>query len=718
MAVKMCWIFLILIGLLHGSALAGSSFQPTNALNNIESNNSLVNSSITNNESVRAEMLKLPLSFIENQGQFSSDVKFMVKTSLETIYFTPSDVLFALSSKNDTSIIRMSFVGAGPRKLVGEGLLPGTANFFIGSNSSKWITDISTYDSVKYESLYPGVDLVFKGTEGNLKHELLLRPGADPDEIILAYNGQDNLSLDKDGSILIKAAAGILTDSAPFCYQEVNGTRVIVEGKYRRIDDRRIGFEIENYNTSLPLVIDPLLRYSTYLGGRNADQGTGIAVDGRGNVYVTGWTNSINFPTENAYHAANAGEFDAFVTELSSAGNKLIYSTYLGGKKDDVSNGIAVDGRGNAYVTGFTSSTDFPTENAYQPANAGGCDAFVAKLNSAGNRLVYSTYLGGSVDDKGNGIAVDSSGNAYITGSTSSTGFPIKNPYQAANAGISDAFVTKLNSAGNRLAYSTYLGGSSSDLGNGIAIDYSGNAYVIGKTNSTNFPTENAYQPANAGAYDAFIAKLNSEGNKLAYSTYLGGSSVDVGYSIAVDYIHNAYVTGFTSSADFPTKDPYQAKKSGCTDAFVSKLSPAGNKLIYSTYLGGNSCDVGYGIALDIIGNAYVAGIAPSKDFSIKNPYQAANAGGSDVFVAKLSSIKNRLVYSTYLGGSDEDWGKSIAVDRSCEAYVAGWTNSTNFPTKKAYQAANAGENDALIAVFKKTLLIAPSKPSGPLSVK
>jgi len=683
-------------------------------LTNSSQNISLSPSAI-NNESVQASMLKLPLSFIENRGQSSSDVKFMIKTSSQIVFFAPSEVVFALSGGNNSSIVHMGFEGSKPCQIIGEDQLPGTANFFIGNDSSKWVTEIPTYSAIRYEDLYPGIDLAFKGTEGNLKHELLLKPGADPAKIVMVYSGHDDLSIDKNGSILIKTAAGNLTDSAPFCYQDVNGSRAIVEGKYRKVDDKKIGFEISNYNHGLPLVIDPLLRYSTYLGDRNFDQGAGIAVDSSGNVYVAGVTNSTSFPTENAFQPTNGGMFDTFVAKLNPAGNELVYSTYLGGSDDDWGNGIALDSRGSAYVTGWTTSTNFPAKNPYQAANAGGSDAFVARLNPAGNELAYSTYLGGSVDDFGNGITVDRGGNAYVTGQASSKNFPIKNAYQPANAGGSDAFVAKLSPTGNKLIYSTYLGGSDRDDGRAIAIDYSDNAYVTGQTNSTNFPTRNAYQPKNGGKFDVFVTKLSSTGNKLAYSTYLGGSNSDVGYGIDVDRRGDSYVTGFTTSENFPTKNPYQPTIAKCSDAFVTELSHAGSELIYSTYLGGDSCDVGYGIDVDYRGNAYVAGIAPSTDFPTKNPYQVANAGGCDVFVAKLNPAVNKLVYSTYLGGSGEDWGKGIALDSRGNAYVAGWTDSTNFPTKSAFQAVNAGEYDAFIAVFAKAPPNTPSKPSGPI---
>ncbi len=719
MAVKTCVILLITIGLLVGPSLADSSFKPTNVLNSIESNNTQINTSAIDNESVRAEMLNLPLSFIENRGQTSNDVKFMVKTSSETIYFAPSNVLFALSSKNNASIVRMSFEGANPGQLAGEGLLPGTANFFIGNNSSKWITDIPTYGSVKYESLYPGVDLVFKGTEGNLKHVLLLKPGVDPTKIVLAYSGQDSLNLDKNGSILIKTAAGDLTDSAPFCYQDVNGSRMIVEGKYRRIDDKKIGFEINNYNKSLPLVIDPLLRYSTYLGGAEDDKGNGIAVDGYGNAYVTGSTFSSDFPIKNAYQSNNGGNFDAFITKLSHGGASLIYSTYLGGGKDDYGMGIAVDRSNSAYVTGTTNSTDFPTEKPFQAANAGGNDTIVVKLSPTGNKLVYSTYLGGAKDDEGWGIAVSNGNNAYVTGRTNSTDFPTKNAYQAANAGENDTFVTKLGPGGMSLIYSTYLGGSDDDGGTGIALDRSDNAYVTGETGSTNFPTRNAYQKKNAGGLDAFVAKLNSAGKTLFYSTYLGGSELDDGMGIAVDRSYNVYVTGWTYSDNFPTENPLQAANAGHDDAFVTKLNPTGRKLVYSTYLGGSEYDEGQRIAVDHSDNTYVAGATSSTDFRTKNAYQKTYGGGcDDAFVAKLSPAGNNLVYSTYLGGNGFDWGSDVAVDGSDDVYVTGCTFSTNFPTGNAYQDRNAGGNDAFITDFTKAPPDTPSKPSGPVSDK
>ena len=327
------------------------------------------------------------------------------------------------------------------------------------------------------------------------------------------------------------------------------------------------------------------LVFSTFLGG-NEDEGYGIAVDGAGSAYVTGLTYSTDFPTQSAYQATLRGTYNAFVTKLTPAGDALAYSTYLGGSGlGDAGWGIAVDGAGSAYVTGYTQSTNFPTQSAYQASYQGGIqDAFVTKLTPTGNALVYSTYLGGSSWDGGYGIAVDGAGSAYVTGGTTSWNFPTQSAYQATNQGVGNAFVTKLAPAGNALVYSTCLGGSGNDQAYGIAVDAAGSAYVTGLTSSTNFPTESAYQPTDqGGGWDAFVAKLTPAGNALAYSTYLGGSDRDFVFGIAVDGAGSAYVTGTTRSANFPTQSPYQAtSQGGPEDAFVTKLTLAAGPTISS----------------------------------------------------------------------------------------------------------------------------------------
>jgi hypothetical protein len=466
----------------------------------------------------------------------------------------------------------------------------------------------------------------------------------------------------------------------------VNGTG-LASPKFALNSENTLGFAADGQSLTQANSGTLMLSYSTYLGGDGGDGGQAIAVDGSGYAYLTGWTNSSNFPTLNPYQGTfQGGSNDAFVTKLSSSGNSLIYSTYFGGGDWDAGLGIAVDDSGYAYVTGRTSSSNFPTLNPYQ-TDQGGEDVFVTKLSSTGNSLIYSTYLGGGDADCGRGIAVDGSGYAYVTGWTVSSNFPTLNPYQTYQGGY-NVFVTKLSSSGNSLMYSTYLGGGKDDSGYGIAVDGGDNAYVTGFTLSSNFPTLNPYQGMyQGGGDDVFVTKLSSSGASLIYSTYLGGGNYDEGYGIAVDGSGYAYVTGRTYSSDFPTLNAYQAThQGGYVDVFVTKLSNSGNSLIYSTYLGGGGDDEGYGIAVDGSGYAYVTGYTMSSDFPTLNPYQTDQGGAWDVFVTKLSSSGNSLIYSTYLGGGSLDYGFGIAVDGSGNAYVTGYTWSSNFPTLNPYQ--------------------------------
>ncbi|MCG2771001.1 MAG: SBBP repeat-containing protein [Desulfobacterales bacterium] len=563
-------------------------------------------------------------------------------------------------------------------------------NYFIGSDPTKWHTDIPTYAGVIYEEAYRGIDLKFYGQGRRMEYDIVVKPGADPDQVRFQYAGVERLEVTPEGDLaLYLPGGGALLQKKPHIYQEIAGVRVAREGRFRVHQDTVqpvFGFEVAAYDRKHPLVIDPVLVYSTYLGGGNSEFGRAIAVDGAGCAYVTGYTGSTNFPTQNPSQGDQGGD-DAFVTKISAAGDALVYSTYLGGGLIDQGLGIAVDGAGCAYVTGWTTSINFPTQNAYQ-GDQGGWDAFVTKLSAAGNTLVYSTYLGGGSTDYGYGIAVDGAGCAYVTGWTESTNFPTQNAYQGDQVGV-DAFVTKLSAGGNTLAYSTYLGGGSSDYGAAIAVDGAGCAYVTGVTNSTNFPTQSPCQ-GNTGLADAFVTKLSAGGNTLAYSTYLGGAGSDYGYGIAVDGAGCAYVTGNTNSGDFPTASSYQKNTKGGRDAFVTKLSAAGNVLVYSTYLGGGYDDGGQSISVDRAGCAYVTGWTESTNFPTKSAYQG-DQGGWDAFVTKFTAGGKTLAYSTYLGGGSTDYGYGIAVDGAGCAYVTGETNSANFPTQNPYQGDQVG---------------------------
>jgi len=639
---------------------------------------------------------RLPLYFIENRGQTDERVRYLVQQGGATIFFTPEEMVMAAGG----TVLRLRFLDANPKvQVVGTKAETARVNYFIGNDPEKWRTNIPTYGEIIYRDLYPGVDLVYAGRAGELKYSLVVRPGADVGRIRLAYEGIDGLRIAEDGDLAIPTAAGELRDKNPYAYQEVGGRRVEVEAAFVLHDAYTCGFAVDGYDPRYPLVIDPTLDYSTYLGGSDVDIGYGIAVDSAGKAYVTGGTESTDFPTQSPLQPSNSGVRDVFVSVLNPTGSGLVYSTYLGGSRYDIGYGIAVDSAGKAYVTGETSSTDFPTQSPLQSAYGGGAnDAFVAVLNPSGSGLVYSTYLGGSGSDYGRGIAVDGAGNAYVTGWTSSTDFPTQSPLQSANAGARDVFVSVFNSSGSTLVYSTYLGGSSIDRGEGIAVDSGGNAYVTGYTESTDFPTQSPLQSANAGSDDAFVSVFNASGSTLVYSTYLGGSSGDIGYGIAVDGTGKAYVTGYTWSTDFPTQSPLQSANAGAYDVFVSVFNSSGSTLVYSTYLGGSSGDIGHGIAVDGTGNAYVTGYTYSTDFPTQSPLQPANAGAYDVFVSVFNSSGSGLVYSTYLGGSDDDYSMGIAVDDTGKAYMTGYTWSTDFPTQSPLQSAYGGVGDAFVA--------------------
>ena len=577
---------------------------------------------------------KLPLSFEANEGQTDSQVKFISRGTGYSLFLTSTEAVLSLKTPSSSAIVlKMKLVGANPSpQLTGRDELPGKSNYFIGNDPAKWRTNVSNYAKVKYADVYPGVDLVYYGNQRQLEYDFLVSPSADPGAIRLAIDGCEKSRIDEQGDLVLEVDRSEIRLHQPVIYQEINRSRRSIGGKFVMRSEREVGFEIARYDASKPLIIDPVISYSTYLGGSGDESVGGIAVDSAGNAYITGTTDSSDFPTANPLQAVflrgicetlpvGTTTFPcsvAFVTKLNAAGSGVIYSTYLGGGGRDAGGRIAVDFAGNAYVTGSTNSTNFPTANAFQPVLAGQRDAFVTKLNPAGSALIYSTYLGGSGLDFGFGIAVDSSGNAYVTGSTNSTDFPTANAFQAMNIG-NDAFVTKLNSAGSALLYSTFLGGSGSDGATGIAVDSSGNAYVTGSTSSTDFPTANAFQAAYGGDLsDAFVTKLNATGSALVYSTYLGGrgsgDNGDSGQAIAVDSSGNAYVTGYTDSGDFPTVNAFQPVYHCCTgyeymgDAFVTKLNAAGSA-VYSSHLGGSVYDIGSGIAVDSSGNAYVTGV-------------------------------------------------------------------------------------------------------------
>ena len=667
----------------------------------------------------------------------------------------------------EPAVLRMKLVGAKPKaKVRGLDELPGKSNYFLGNDPKKWRTNVPNYARVKYEGVYAGIDLLYYGNQGRLEYDFVVSPGADPRAIALSIDGADKMEIDAQGDLVLRAESGDVRLHKPLVYQpspspgsfspksKITNPKFLdarfvirsssIDNRQSSIDNSKfeVAFEIASYDPTKPLVIDPVLSYSTYLGGSAVDPPSAVAVDADGNAYVTGTTQSIDFPTANAYQAncSRADDCrDVFVTKLNAAGSSLVYSTYVGGGGYSLGLEIAVDSSGNAYVTGHTSSWNFPTLNAFQTRRNGFWDAFVFKLDPTGSALLYSTFLGGSGNEaawegKSAAIAVDSGGNAYVTGTTDTADFPTKNAIQSYAGGTCgtspddypcpDAFVAKFNtnlSGEESLVYSSYLGGSGSDKGFDIAVDLSGNAYVTGVTESANFPTTlGALQETYRNVYDAFVTKLSPDGS-LAYSTYLGGTTRgDRGEGIAVDSAGSAYVTGSAWSTDFPTTvGAFQVNPNGgdciwwpCDDAFVSKLNPEGSALVYSTYLGSSGGDHGQAIAVNSEGNAYVTGPTNAvNDFPMVNPIQPAYAGGTcvwyedgtlypciDAYVAKLSAAGNALLFSTYLGSTSTDQGHDIAVDPSGNIYFVGLTDSPDFPiTPGAFQTSLRGPSDGFV---------------------
>lgn len=647
---------------------------------------------------------QLPLSFEPCLDADCGSVQFLSRGMGYSLSLTSTAAVVEFLEPRAT--LQMKLAGANQRpRTVGFEELPGKANYFYGNDPKRWRTNIPTYAKVRYQEVYPGIDLIYYGNQGRMEYDFVIAPGADPNRIRVALRGPDSIALDATGALVLDTAARQLRLNQPIAYQP-GGWKVAVSYVLHGMD---IGFRVGRYDRSKPLIIDPVLVYSTYLGGSGDENGTGIArdpkagdiaVDRDGNAYITGNTSSPDFPTVNPVRGSS-GSPDVFIVKLNAAGTAIVYSTYLGGSGIDRGFGIALDAASNAYVTGRTQSADFPTVNPLQRALGGSEDAFVVKLNATGSALLYSTYLGGGGQDDGLSIAVDAAGNAYVAGTTESRDRPTVNAFQPAfGGGVFDAYLAKLNSQGSALVYSTYLGGSGSDSLGRVAVDAAGNAYVTGTTDSTNFPTANAFQKALRGSPTVFVAKFNPQGS-VVYSTYLGGSDADGGLAIAADRSGNAYVAGVAGSKDFPvTPGALQPQSSG-DDVFVTKLDASGSALIYSTYLGGSGLDVALGIAIDSTGNAYLAGATTSTNFPLTtDAIQTSYLGGAiDGFAAELNAAGSALLYSSYLGGAENDTPFAVAVDPAGNFYLTGITNSLNFPvTSGAFQPTyGGGRGDAFV---------------------
>lgn len=711
----------------------------------------------------------LPLYFEANQNQ----TEFLSRGNGYQFLVSAGGAQITLGETADgRATAQMEFPGANARAHVrGDSELPGKINYLIGRDASQWLTGLPTFSKVQITDLYPGINLVFHGNQRQLEYDFTIAPGADPDRIRIHFRGAEKLSVTSRGGLIVKIGDDEIQQSPAEIYQTIAGERKTVSGSYKMVDARTVAFELGQYDHSLPLVIDPVLSYSVYFGGNVGNAAYGIALDTNstagapnGFIYIAGQTFSTKFATSGAFQTNFAGGVyagDAFVAKFSNPATNLIYLTYLGGSGDDAAYGVAVDTNGNVYLAGATESPNFPTNNAIPghsqiggytgPTGIYFADAFVTEIAAGGSNLIYSTYLGGNSSDAAYAIALDSANNAYVTGFTYSTNFPVttnalltrlacsNNIYVNANA-----FVAEITNGGGALVYSTFLGGTNYDVGKGITIDSANDVYVAGYTASFNFPVwnvptnlpnaiylngstnENAYANPD-GAYDAFVTKFPPLSGTITpaaqtnafYSTLLGNTNSDEAYGIAADSSGCAYVTGWTTSTNFPEVFPNANGPPGLysflvtngfpivpiTNVFLTKIAANGSAVDYSVVFGGNSEDIGYGVAVDAAGNAFVVGAETSTNFPTMNfngPLNQTNSLENDAFVSVFNTNCSSMYYSVCIGGSENlnngfggSAGYGIAVDSADNAYITGQTSATNFPV-----ANNAATNTVVFPLI------------------
>ncbi|MBI4847180.1 MAG: SBBP repeat-containing protein [Nitrospirae bacterium] len=676
---------------------------------------------------------KLPLYFIRNDGQVDKSVSFYEKGKGHSTFFTSDGVYLALVNggksydgpeRADAGVVKLGFLNANRSPMISaEGEQEGKINFFTGGREN-WRTDVPTYSTVVYKEVYKGIDLKFYGSGGRFEYDVIVSPGVDPSVVRFSYEGISAMNVNGSGDLELGLAGGVIIQKSPVMYQEINGRRVDVKGSFSvdKTDSAfSYGFNIASYDRSHPLIIDPIvLTYSTYLGGAGIDKGWEVVVDSSGNAYIGGETASVPFDLLNAIDAATAGTSEGFITKMNPTGTGLVWSTYLGGGFADQVYDIALDSSNNVYVTGSTNSTNFPTTaGAFQRAKASTAVSavFATKINAAGNALGYSTYIHPvsetvSADDIGYGIAVDSTGNAYITGKAvsqffPSAGTPVQGVKPTGNDGKADVFVLELNSAGSGLVYSSFIRGGGGEWGSNIALDSSNNAYITGQTNSASFKTVAAKQKTIglSAVFDAFAAKINAAGSAFIYSTYLGGTGIDIGTDIGVDASGNAYVTGYTESAAFPTLLPLSGHGaiSGTRDAFLTKYNSTGSAYGYSTYIGGSGIDEGNGLAINTAdGFVVITGTTASTNFpTLRATYPSLSGGASqDVFVLGMSPA-GALDFSSYFGGTVLDIGYGIALGSNNTLYLTGSTTSTaDFPTTAGVWQTTGATTEVFVSKF------------------
>ena len=683
---------------------------------------------------------RLPLTFEANQGQLPPQVNFISRGPGYTAFLTSDGMALSLRPKVSASSLDGATKASGHATLwfrllgaarnqsaAGERRQPGLVNYFIGKDPSRWHRNVPTYEQVRYRNVYRGIDLIYYGNQHQLEYDFEVGPGADPRQIRFAVQGARHMKVAGDGNLLIDTAVGEVHFQPPVLYQISNGNRIPIRGGYVIDGAGTVSFQLAAYDSRQPLIIDPVLSYSTYLGGNGDEQVAGIVVDAAGSAYIVGSTDSPDFPL-NTFGSTTTGDPQVFVAKLDATGSTLLFCDYLGGNSQDNGYGVSLDSANNVLITGSTASADFPLVDPFQGTYPGSYNAFLAKISSDGSTLMYSTYFGGNGADVPAAVAADANGNIVVAGYTSSTNLPLASAYQStvsANQGGvygNYGFVTKFSPNGSSLVYSTYLGGSSNTplncggsvcwpqpftMINGLALDKDGNTYVAGTTNTYNFPvTPGTYQSTDSTSMNGFIgfvSKIGGAGD-LSYSTYFGGNQLTIIQAIAVDASGSSYVSGLAlNDGTFPITttsicDP-AVYSSGCNFAFVTKFDPVGANLVYSTFLGPNNFAAPEGVALDRDNNAYILAGASSGSYTSVNGIESYGGSG-DLLLVEIDATANAQLFATYLGGfgNDAPAPSGIAVDAQGDIYLSGITNSSDLPTtQSAFQTILGGNNDAFV---------------------
>ncbi|MEA3313295.1 MAG: SBBP repeat-containing protein [Caldisericota bacterium] len=654
--------------------------------------------------------------FIKNEGQTDKGVSFYASTQHGTIFVTrKNEIVYSLDGikENETNeyktvALKETLVNTNAPFVHGEDLSETKVNILLGDDSSKWKNNIPSYNTISLGELHKGIEVKLRAYNNNVEKLFYISSKGNVKDIKIKISGADTLTLGEEGELLANTSLGAVAFTKPIAYQEINGKKTYVEVKYT-VNKDIYAFDVESYDKNIPLVIDPLLA-STFIGGSDSDYVYDVVLDTSNNAYIVGYTNSFSYPTTTGvYQSAKTGGYDVFVSKFNNDLSALSASTFIGGSGTDRAYAIALDSSYNVYIAGYTNSTNYPTINAYQTANNGNYDAFISKLSNDLSTLLSSTYVGSSSYDYAYGIALDSLDNIYITGYTNSINYPTAaGVYQTANSGGYDVFVSKFNSDLSALSASTFIGGSGSDNAFKIALNSSGNLYIAGYTDSSDYPvTANAYQSERKGLTDVFVSQLTNDLKVLSSSTYIGGSNNDRAYAIALNSSNNVYITGETYSSDYPTTtNVYQPGNNGGYDVFVSKLSDDLSTLLSSTYIGGSSHDYAYSIALNSENNVYITGKTLSANYpTTDRAYETEFNGSSDVFISKLNNDLSALSASTFIGGATDEEARAIVIDSSGNIYATGFTNSSDYPTTSgAYQINNNGVYDAFVCKFNSDL--------------